>query len=240
MPAAHQRLSAVRLDERTIQRGTPDQEHERAIAIYDLVERNMFAPAGHDGGPMRSPCRWLTASLCLMSRPMRASLSVRKAFHSAPCGASCVIISWSAKPITPPSAPRHRRRSRPSIWAGAACTTRRRTFCRTSSRRDRHRFPDRAAALHPADSAALEGLSRGDPGAEYSGRAVHLQFQHSPVSDGRRHHAPLFRPLALCQSAGVRTTLPADGFVVAALADMASIRCRTAPRASPSLRNGKG
>ena len=28
-----------------------DVEHERAIAIYDLVEENSFAPAGHDGGP---------------------------------------------------------------------------------------------------------------------------------------------------------------------------------------------
>ena len=45
------RLTAVRLDGKTIERGTPDQEHERAIAIFDLVEQNHFAPADHDGGP---------------------------------------------------------------------------------------------------------------------------------------------------------------------------------------------
>jgi uncharacterized protein (UPF0262 family) len=28
-----------------------DIEHERAIAIYDLIEENSFAPVGHDGGP---------------------------------------------------------------------------------------------------------------------------------------------------------------------------------------------
>ena len=28
-----------------------DIEHERAIAIYDLIEENSFAPLGHDGGP---------------------------------------------------------------------------------------------------------------------------------------------------------------------------------------------
>jgi uncharacterized protein (UPF0262 family) len=44
-------LSAVRLDERSIGRGNPDQEHERAVAIYDLIEENLFSPDGHDGGP---------------------------------------------------------------------------------------------------------------------------------------------------------------------------------------------
>jgi uncharacterized protein (UPF0262 family) len=45
------RLVAVTLDEASIGRGTPDQEHERAIAIFDIVEENDFAVAGHDGGP---------------------------------------------------------------------------------------------------------------------------------------------------------------------------------------------
>ncbi len=39
------------LDEASIGRGTPDQEHERDIAIYDLIEDNCFALPGHDGGP---------------------------------------------------------------------------------------------------------------------------------------------------------------------------------------------
>jgi len=50
-PAARQRLVAVTLDEQTIGRSNPDVEHERQVAIYDLLERNSFAPAGHDGGP---------------------------------------------------------------------------------------------------------------------------------------------------------------------------------------------
>lgn len=45
------RLTAVTLDEASLGRGTPDQEHERAIAIYDLIERNHFALPGHEGGP---------------------------------------------------------------------------------------------------------------------------------------------------------------------------------------------
>lgn len=46
-----QSLIGVTLDEASLGRGGPDQEHERAVAIYDLVERNHFALTGHEGGP---------------------------------------------------------------------------------------------------------------------------------------------------------------------------------------------
>ncbi len=45
------RLVKVTLDEGSIGRSSSDIEHERAVAIYDLIEDNSFAPAGHDGGP---------------------------------------------------------------------------------------------------------------------------------------------------------------------------------------------
>jgi uncharacterized protein (UPF0262 family) len=44
-------LVAVTLDEASLGRGGADQEHERAVAIYDLIERNHFALPGFDGGP---------------------------------------------------------------------------------------------------------------------------------------------------------------------------------------------
>lgn len=47
------RLVEVKLDEGSIARSTADVEHERAVAIWDLIEENHFAPAGHDGGPFR-------------------------------------------------------------------------------------------------------------------------------------------------------------------------------------------
>lgn len=47
------RLVAVEFDENSIARATPDVEHERATAIWDLIEENEFAPVGHDGGPYR-------------------------------------------------------------------------------------------------------------------------------------------------------------------------------------------
>ncbi len=44
------RLIEVTLDEASIGRGAPDIEHERAVAIYDLIEENRFElPGRHDG-----------------------------------------------------------------------------------------------------------------------------------------------------------------------------------------------
>src|SRR5258708_15219971 len=45
------RVVKVLLDKDSIGPGNRDIEHERAIAIYDLVEENSFAPVGHESGP---------------------------------------------------------------------------------------------------------------------------------------------------------------------------------------------
>ena len=47
------RLVDVELDD-SIGRSTPDVEHERAVAIFDLIEENAFHPVGDDtGGPYK-------------------------------------------------------------------------------------------------------------------------------------------------------------------------------------------
>ena len=46
-----QRLVKVELDEESIGRSNPDVEHEREVAIYDLLEQNSFAPVGDTNGP---------------------------------------------------------------------------------------------------------------------------------------------------------------------------------------------
>jgi uncharacterized protein (UPF0262 family) len=51
--ADQNRLVAITLDEASIGRSTRDVEHERAVAIYDLLEENAFAPVGHDDGPYK-------------------------------------------------------------------------------------------------------------------------------------------------------------------------------------------
>jgi uncharacterized protein (UPF0262 family) len=43
------RIIAIELDERTIIRRSEDVEHERQIAILDLLEENSFRPQGHEG-----------------------------------------------------------------------------------------------------------------------------------------------------------------------------------------------
>jgi uncharacterized protein (UPF0262 family) len=48
---ARNRLVSVSLDEASINRGAADQEHERQIAIYDLIDENSFALPGRDAGP---------------------------------------------------------------------------------------------------------------------------------------------------------------------------------------------
>ncbi|MGZ3411407.1 MAG: UPF0262 family protein [Xanthobacteraceae bacterium] len=50
-PPVQRQLVKVTLDENSIGRSNPDVEHERAVAIYDLLEDNTFQPLGHDGGP---------------------------------------------------------------------------------------------------------------------------------------------------------------------------------------------
>lgn len=56
-------LVSLTLDQGSIGRGSPDQEHERSVAIYDLIERNAFALPDRDGGPY-------TANLGLVERKL--------------------------------------------------------------------------------------------------------------------------------------------------------------------------
>src|ERR1700736_4385558 len=46
-----QRLEKVELDEDSLSAASRDQEQERQIAIFDLLEENRFVPEGADGGP---------------------------------------------------------------------------------------------------------------------------------------------------------------------------------------------
>lgn len=43
------RIARISLDEASIARRGPEIDHERAVAVYDLIESNRFELAGHDG-----------------------------------------------------------------------------------------------------------------------------------------------------------------------------------------------
>jgi uncharacterized protein (UPF0262 family) len=47
------RLISIVLDETSIGRAPPDVEHERAVAVYDLIEENAFKPLDQPDGPYR-------------------------------------------------------------------------------------------------------------------------------------------------------------------------------------------
>ena len=48
------RLIDIVLDSESFSRATPDVEHERAVAVFDLIEENNFRLAGDDqGGPYK-------------------------------------------------------------------------------------------------------------------------------------------------------------------------------------------
>jgi len=51
MAESDRRIAKITLDERTVVRRKADIEHERAVAIFDLLEENSFAPAGGVAGP---------------------------------------------------------------------------------------------------------------------------------------------------------------------------------------------
>jgi uncharacterized protein (UPF0262 family) len=50
-PNPDRRIVHIVLDEKTMVRRTPEVEHERQVAIFDLLEENAFSPVGVADGP---------------------------------------------------------------------------------------------------------------------------------------------------------------------------------------------
>lgn len=48
---AKNRLIGITLDESSLSHPSPDIDHERRIAIYDLLDQNVFHVVNHDSGP---------------------------------------------------------------------------------------------------------------------------------------------------------------------------------------------
>ena len=46
-----ERIAAIHFDTRSVEKRNPQIEHERAIAVYDLLGQNRFAPTGQAAGP---------------------------------------------------------------------------------------------------------------------------------------------------------------------------------------------
>jgi uncharacterized protein (UPF0262 family) len=80
-------LSEVLLNEATIPRGVADRDHEREVAIFDLVEDNSFGVRGRDDGPY---------SLTIAQSESRLNFDVR-----SKSGEHVVEFSVSMTPFRP-------------------------------------------------------------------------------------------------------------------------------------------
>jgi uncharacterized protein (UPF0262 family) len=49
--SSNARIASIVIDEKSLAPAGPDAEHERKVAIFDLIEQNSFRVIGHDGGP---------------------------------------------------------------------------------------------------------------------------------------------------------------------------------------------
>ena len=126
------RIVAVTLDEESIGRSGPDIEHERAIAIYDLVEKNLFAPEGADDGPFTLHIGITGNRLMFDIRredgtPVVAHLLSLTPFRRIVKDYFMICDSYYQAIRTGDA----RTRSRPSTWAAAASTTKARARCRS-------------------------------------------------------------------------------------------------------------
>jgi uncharacterized protein (UPF0262 family) len=45
------RIVSIEIDEKSLAPAGPDADHERKVAIFDILEGNTFRIVGHDGGP---------------------------------------------------------------------------------------------------------------------------------------------------------------------------------------------
>jgi uncharacterized protein (UPF0262 family) len=78
------RLSDINLDEASVAPASPNAEHERRIALFDLKESNSFAIAGEDRGPYVLLLGMSEGRLVL---DVSDEAGVRIILHQAPLGA---------------------------------------------------------------------------------------------------------------------------------------------------------
>ena len=65
MSAGDHRLEAIEIDEQSLAPATRDIEHERQVAIFDLLEENVFEPEGAPHGPYALKISLLDGRLAL-------------------------------------------------------------------------------------------------------------------------------------------------------------------------------
>ncbi len=84
------RIMRIELDERSLARATADIEHERKVAVYDLLEENFFEPVGGGAGPFE---------LYLSNVENRLVFDVRRHIDGEKAGAAIGQVHLSMTPF---------------------------------------------------------------------------------------------------------------------------------------------
>ncbi len=102
---AEQRIVQVFLDETSIIRRSPEVKQERAVAIYDLLETNQFAPLGLLKGPFHLHLRLEDHNRLVLDirdikditlREVSVSLiSMRQTWHAGPFITRVRMTFWN-------------------------------------------------------------------------------------------------------------------------------------------------
>ena len=121
---AADRIVHISLDDPALVARNPDIEHERRVAIFDLIEGNHFRLVSGKTGPFR-------VRLSLSERGIQFDISDTDDapletidISMAPFAAIFGIISWSARAITTPFAAQRPIKLRPLIRRGGFCIMR--------------------------------------------------------------------------------------------------------------------
>ena len=181
------RLSDVFLDEDTIPRGKIEDDHERAVAIFDLVEENSFAVPGRDDGPytmtisqeeskftfdVRTSDGEQAVSIVVSMTPFRSLLKdyflVCETYYSA-------IRTASPRQIEAIDRERTKLHNEGAELMAPA-----------PHREGDDRPGHRAAPLHPHLDAALEDMSSCERSARKGRAASRPSFSPTPGSSPRR------------------------------------------------------
>ncbi len=192
------RLVAVTLDENSIGRSSPDVEHERAVAIYDLIEENSFAPVDHDGGPYALNLSLAENRLVFDIRladgePVMAHMLSLSPFKRIVKDYFLICDSYyeAIRTATPDRIEAIDMGRRGLHDEGS------RILQERIKRKVDGRFRHRAPAVHADLRAALEGLSRHGRAAaqrKAAGGAVRLRAQLGALADGGGAVPPVAGP----------------------------------------------
>ena len=196
-PTSKAKLIAITFDEASIRRGSSNIEHEREVAVFDILEGNRFALDGRDGGPYTLNLSIVedrlvfavaqegsddTFTVVLSLTPLRR---IMKDYFVV-----CETY-YQAIRTAPPSRIQSIDMGRRALHDEGS-----RVLVERLEGQDHRRPRHGAAAVHAHLRAALEGMTGGARGRPRSagGGTLRLHDEFGPLADGGGDPAPPRRP----------------------------------------------